>query len=87
MDELRDYRFFKKDLVHPNEMAVDYVWEQLKNCFFSSKTQEISTAVSKFKLFEQHRVLSTTQSEINTFLMEVEERKRKLLELYPSIQL
>ena len=87
MDELRDYRFFKKDLVHPNEMTVDYVWEQLKNCFFSSKTQEISTAVSKFKLFEQHRVLSTTQSEINTFLMEVEERKRKLLELYPSIQL
>ena len=87
MDELRDYRFFKKDLVHPNEMAVDYVWEQVINCFFSSKTQEISTAVSKFKLFEQHRVLSTTQSEINTFLMEVEERKRKLLELYPSIQL
>jgi hypothetical protein len=87
MDELRDYRFFKKDLVHPNEMAVDYVWEQVINCFFSSKTQEISTAVSKFKLFEQHRVLSTIQSEINTFLMEVEERKRKLLELYPSIQL
>ena len=87
MDELRDYRFFKKDLVHPNEMAVDYVWEQVINCFFSIKTQEITNAVSKFKLFEQHRILSTNQKEINTFLKEVEERKRKLLEQYPSIQL
>src|ERR1700741_453436 len=30
-DELRDYRFFKEDLVHPNEMAINYVWEKFTN--------------------------------------------------------
>jgi hypothetical protein len=31
MDDLRDYRFYKNDLIHPNDLAVDYIWEQFKN--------------------------------------------------------
>ncbi|HEY1039350.1 MAG TPA: GSCFA domain-containing protein [Bacteroidia bacterium] len=40
-DELRDYRFFEEDMVHPNNMAINYVWERLVNAGFSEKTKEL----------------------------------------------
>ena len=38
MDDLRDYRFFADDMLHPNQQAIDYVWESLANTFFDTKT-------------------------------------------------
>ena len=38
LDELRDYRFFDRDMVHPNALAVDYVWEKFSHAFFDEKT-------------------------------------------------
>lgn len=29
MDDLRDYRFYEADLIHPNDQAIDYIWENL----------------------------------------------------------
>lgn len=55
VDELRDYRFYKNDLVHPNEMAVNYVWEKWCECFYDLKTLEISKAFHLVYLFAQHR--------------------------------
>ena len=40
-DELRDYRFFEADMVHPNQLAIDYVWERLSEVCFSSGTKEM----------------------------------------------
>ena len=87
IDELRDYRFYKKDLVHPNDIAVEYVWEHFAHSFFTSTTKEIVNAVSKFKEFEHHRIVSNDQSEISAFKLAVQEKKTKLLKLYPNIQL
>ena len=33
-DELRDYRFYKADMLHPNEQAVEYIWERLVDMYF-----------------------------------------------------
>lgn len=41
MDDLRDYRFYKEDLLHPSDMALQYIWEQFETCFFSPFTQNI----------------------------------------------
>jgi hypothetical protein len=30
MDELRDYRFYAEDMLHPNQVAIDYIWKRLK---------------------------------------------------------
>ena len=87
IDELRDYRFYKKDLVHPNDIAVEYVWEHFERSFFSNTTKEIVKAVSKFKDFEHHRIVSIDPSEISAHKLAVQERKTKLLKLYPNILL
>ena len=41
-DELRDYRFYKSDMLHPNEQAVEYIWERLVECLFLCLCQRIS---------------------------------------------
>ena len=38
MDELRDYRFYKEDMIHPNNIAVNYIWEKLSKKWFSDET-------------------------------------------------
>lgn len=42
MDDLRDYRFYEKDLVHPNEMAIDYIWDYFSNTYFNREIQQLN---------------------------------------------
>lgn len=39
-DELRDYRFYTADMLHPSQQAVDYIWERLSETFFGEKTKQ-----------------------------------------------
>ena len=41
LDELRDYRFYAEDMVHPSEVAVQYVWERFSSACFSAETLQI----------------------------------------------
>lgn len=43
MDQLRDYRFYTEDLVHPNPLAIDYIWEHLGSCWLDEETQAFIT--------------------------------------------
>jgi hypothetical protein len=55
LDELRDYRFFKEDMIHPNEQAVAYVWEQFCNAFFNVSTNEILKKIQQISKAVQHK--------------------------------
>ena len=41
LDDLRDYRFYAEDLLHPSDQAIEYIWEKFSACFFSSETQAL----------------------------------------------
>ena len=41
MDELRDYRFYKADMVHPNELAIDYIWEKFQEVWIADEAKEV----------------------------------------------
>jgi len=55
MDDLRDYRFYKADMIHPNAMALDYVWEYFSNNYFSEETKSIIKAIEKINAALNHR--------------------------------
>ena len=55
MDELRDYRFFGDDMVHPNTLAVNYIWEKISSTFFSEQTAKILDAVNVLIKNAEHR--------------------------------
>lgn len=57
VDDLRDYRFYAKDLCHPNDLAADYLEEKVSESFFSQPTMERLRAISQENRFLNHRRL------------------------------
>ncbi len=55
IDDLRDYRFFKPDLVHPNEQAIEYVFEKLKNTSFDEESKLLFEKIKKIVVASSHR--------------------------------
>lgn len=84
-DDLRDYRFWKDDMMHPNELAIEYIWEKFAETYFSSETIHIMNEVKQYQQFASHRPLSNNSTEI----AELEEKKKtKLKEIrnkYPQL--
>ncbi len=54
MDELRDYRFYAEDMIHPSSVAVDYIWERFQDTFFSPQTRQKNIESEKQKKRENH---------------------------------
>ena len=54
IDQLRDHRFYKEDLVHPNEIAVDHIWEAFEKWCLNITEQEARRKVLKINMFERH---------------------------------
>lgn len=55
MDDLRDYRFYKEDLIHPSTIAVDYIWEAFVNSYFSSADSANIEKINKLNAMINHK--------------------------------
>jgi hypothetical protein len=78
MDDLRDYRFYTKDLVHPNEMAVDYIFEKFSKLFFTDETHQLNEKIEKLNRLENHKFLSATEMEIEKHSSKIEKLKSEI---------
>ena len=56
LDELRDYRFYEKDMIHLSETAEEYVWEKIRQTYFSDKTVLQTQRVERFMKSVNHRL-------------------------------
>ena len=57
MDELRDYRFYARDMCHPSDVAVDIIWERFQQTFMSDATREVARQQERLWRQRQHRPL------------------------------
>lgn len=87
IDELRDYRFFKQDRVHPNQEAIDYVWNRFMGSFCSKETQELCTKIQSLKWALSHKSLHPESKETQEFKKKVELRCSEFNLAYPYIVL
>ncbi|MGB1039850.1 MAG: GSCFA domain-containing protein [Flavobacteriales bacterium] len=55
MDELRDYRFYGVDMLHPSELAIDYIWEKFADSFVSTKTKILNEKILKINQGLMHK--------------------------------
>ena len=86
-DELRDYRFYKADMLHPNEQAVEYIWEQLVATCFSAEAKQFLEEWRPIKEALAHRPFNPKAAAYQDFIKKTKE-KAKMLELkYPNIEL
>lgn len=56
MDELRDYRFYEKDMIHLSETSEEYIWQKIKQTYFSDKVSLQVERVEKFMKSVNHRI-------------------------------
>jgi hypothetical protein len=55
MDDLRDYRFYADDMLHPSQSAIDYIWDAFSNCYLENKTIGLINEVTKITSACEHR--------------------------------
>ncbi|MBO4581159.1 MAG: GSCFA domain-containing protein [Bacteroidales bacterium] len=67
MDDLRDYRFYNSDMIHPSDMAIEYIWQKFCECYFSSATMETAQKANDIYLSKQHVIKSNSTAEIQKF--------------------
>lgn len=82
MDELRDYRFYAADMLHPSEQAVDYVWEQLTDWCFSTEAKAFMDEWRPIRDALQHRPFHPESEEYCRFMEKTQERLKAFREKY-----
>lgn len=86
-DDLRDYRFWSADMMHPNELAIEYIWEKFCETNFSEETMQLMNEVKKLQQFVGHRSLSGDEKEIESLETEKQKKKNALKAKYPQLNL
>ncbi len=74
-DELRDYRFYEKDLVHPSEDAVDYLRQQFEQRFLRAEDEKARRLAEEIQMMEKHRPMASWSPEAERWKAKLEEKK------------
>ena len=78
MDDLRDYRFYADDMLHPSKVAVDYIWDLFSKTYFEDETIEIIKEVGKIIQAKNHRPLNSKTENHREIL---ESQQNKIIQL------
>jgi len=87
IDDLRDYRFYAEDLVHPNYAASNYVWEKWVETYMNEETQSIMKQVAELQLAMHHKPFFAGSTQHKEFLQNCIVKTERLLSLYPYLSL
>jgi lysophospholipase L1-like esterase len=85
MDELRDYRFYAADMLHPSEQAVDYIWERLVEWCFSDEAIAFMDEWRPIRQALTHRPFNPESEEYLRFMQQTHERLAAFKKKYPTI--
>lgn len=87
IDELRDYRFYAEDLVHPSKLAVDIVFNRFGDTYFNEQTIQLCLDVRKVKSLIGHKSLFPGTKADEERSVKAEQLKQKLIAQHPEINL
>lgn len=74
MDELRDYRFFEKDMLHPNSIAVDYIWEKFLEVYIDKESIELMSEIETIQKGLAHRPFNPNTENHKKFLKNLQDK-------------
>ena len=83
MDELRDYRFYNEDMIHPNNVAINYIWEKFKQVWITESTADIMQEVNTIQKGLKHKPFNTKSEAHQLFVTKLQSRIKDLCETYP----
>lgn len=87
LDDLRDYRFFAEDLVHPNYAATEYVWERLVQTCFSPDCKNIMEQIADINLAYNHKPFNKESTQHKQFLANYYSKANQLKQQFDYLDL
>lgn len=87
IDDLRDYRFFESDLMHPNQPAIDYVWGKFSNAYFRENTKALNKQIEDIVKAFSHKPIHAAKSELELFKKNYLKKCELLKHEFPLIDL
>ena len=86
-DELRDYRFYADDMLHPSSLAVEYIWQRMVETFFSDEAKTFLREWAPLKKGFSHRPLNPDGDEYKAFLAKLHAEAEHLKQRYKDMPL
>ena len=83
MDELRDYRFYTSDMLHPSETAIQIIWEKFKTVWVSPRTKEIQKEIDSIQKGLAHRPFYPDGEKHRAFVKQLRQRIEKVKSNFP----
>ena len=86
MDELRDYRFYKADMIHPNEIAIDYIWDKFQEVWITDEAKETMKKVHTIQQGLQHRAFNPNSEQHMKFKKTLQDKISYMHKEYPFMR-
>ncbi|RZS99865.1 GSCFA domain-containing protein [Aquimarina brevivitae] len=86
MDELRDYRFYNQDMIHPSPLAISYIWNKFKETWVSPDARALMQNIEEIQKGLAHRPFNPNSEAHQQFLEKLDAKKNKLTAVYPHIK-
>lgn len=86
MDELRDYRFYNEDMLHPNKLAINYIWEKFKKVWLTEDALKTAEQVAAIQAKKAHRPFNPNSEAHQKFLGKLQIEIETLQEQHPHIK-
>ncbi|TAJ12950.1 hypothetical protein DMA11_10630 [Marinilabiliaceae bacterium JC017] len=87
LDDLRDYRFFDEDMLHPGKKAIDYVWERFCKAWFAKDAVSFLQEMNRVIKAKEHRPFNPQSEAYEIFLSQNIEKIHKISKSYPNVDL
>ncbi|MCL3782339.1 GSCFA domain protein [Prolixibacteraceae bacterium JC049] len=85
MDDLRDYRFYADDMLHPSALAVDYIWEKFSDVLIDKESQSVFNSIEKMNKAMLHRPVNADSEEHQKFKKKQLQKVMQLQKKYPNL--
>lgn len=85
MDELRDYRFYADDMLHPSKIAVEHIWERFCDTYMDESVKGVMKEIESVNRALSHRALNPSSEMHKQFLMQTLLKLQRLQNKYPYI--
>ena len=86
MDELRDYRFYAEDLLHPNQVAIDYIWKRFQEIWLAEETLPVMKQVQQIRQGLAHRPFNPNSTAHQKFQQKLQQQIAQLQEQFPLMK-
>lgn len=86
MDELRDYRFYAEDMLHPNRVAIDYIWEKFQEAWITVEAGQVMKRIDTIQKGLSHRPFREGSEAHQKFRKDLQKKIESLKAEYPHIR-